>query len=103
MAIPGTGCFVAWYDLQPGREADHDEWHTHEHMIERVAISGFLRGLRYRSLTGSPRTCVIQWRHLVHPARRGMVSYSCPIISYVDRGPRCRRRKKWSGPTILRT
>jgi hypothetical protein len=55
MAMPGKGCFVGWYDLQPGRETDHDHWHTHEHMIERVAISGFLRGFRYRSLTGSPR------------------------------------------------
>lgn len=59
MAIPGTGCFIAWYDLQPGREADHDQWHSHEHMIERVAIPGFLRGLRYRSLTGNPRVCAI--------------------------------------------
>ena len=59
MANPGKGCFVAWYDLQPGQDADHDHWHTHEHMIERVAIPGFLRGFRYRSLSGSPRTCVI--------------------------------------------
>ena len=59
MALPGLGCFVAWHDLQPGRENDHDQWHTHEHMIERVAISGFLRGLRYRSLTGSPRVCTM--------------------------------------------
>jgi hypothetical protein len=59
MAIPGTGCFVAWHDLQPGREADHDQWHTHEHMIERVAIPGFLRGLRYRSVAASPRVCTI--------------------------------------------
>ena len=57
MAIPGKGCFVAWHDLQPGREGDHDQWHTHEHMIERVAIPGFLRGLRYRSVAGSPRVC----------------------------------------------
>lgn len=59
MSLPGTGCFVAWHDLQAGREADHDQWHTHEHMIERVAIAGFLRGLRYRSLTGSPRVCTM--------------------------------------------
>ena len=59
MAIPGTGCFVAWHDLQLGREADHDQWHTHEHMIERVAIPGFLQGLRYRSAAGGPRVCTI--------------------------------------------
>ena len=59
MTLPGRGCFVAWHDLQPGREADHDQWHTHEHMIERVAIPGFLRGQRYRSLTGNPRVCTM--------------------------------------------
>ena len=59
MAMPGTGRFVGWYDLQPGGEADHDHWHTHEHIIERVAIPGFLRGFRYRSLSGSPRVCII--------------------------------------------
>lgn len=59
MTLPGSGCFVGWYDLAPGFEADHDHWHTHEHMIERVAIPGFLRGSRYRSLTGSPRVCIM--------------------------------------------
>lgn len=59
MAMPGTGCFVAWYDIRDGRAAEHDDWHTHEHMIERVAIPGFRRGCRYRSLSGSPRLCVI--------------------------------------------
>lgn len=59
MPMPGQGCFVGWYDLPPGRGADHDHWHTHEHMIERVAIPGFLRGARYRALDGGRRTCVI--------------------------------------------
>ena len=59
MAMPGKGCFVAWYDLKPGREADHDHWHTHEHMIERVAIPGFLRGFRYRALNETPHLCVM--------------------------------------------
>jgi len=59
MAIAGKGCFVAWYGLRTGGETEHDDWHTHEHMIERVAIPGFCRGLRYRSLTEGPRVCVI--------------------------------------------
>lgn len=59
MALAGQGCFVCWYDLKPGREAEHDHWHTHEHMIERVAIPGFRRGARYRSLGGAPRVCVV--------------------------------------------
>ena len=59
MTMLGSGCFVGWYDLAPGREADHDEWHTHEHMIERVAIPGFLRGSRYRGAADTPRVCVV--------------------------------------------
>ncbi len=59
MAMSGTGCFVAIHDLKQGREADYESWHTHEHMIERVAIPGFHRGLRYRSLSDAPRLCTI--------------------------------------------
>jgi len=59
MTMIGSGCFVAWYDVQLGHETEHDHWHTHEHMIERVAIPGFRRGFRYRSLIGSPRLCIL--------------------------------------------
>lgn len=60
MAMPGTGCFIATHDIVPGREADYENWHTHEHMIERLTIPGFLRGLRYRSVSDSaPRVCTI--------------------------------------------
>lgn len=59
MAMPGTGCFVAIHDLKSGREADYENWHTHEHMIERLAIPGFLRGLRYRLLGGAHGLCTI--------------------------------------------
>ena len=59
MTTFGSGGFIAWYDVQLGHETEHDHWHTHEHMIERVAIPGFRRGLRYRSLIGSPRLCII--------------------------------------------
>lgn len=59
MAMAGSGCFIGWYDLIAGGDAEHDHWHTHEHMIERVAIPGFLRGARYRALDGGPRVCVV--------------------------------------------
>lgn len=59
MALAGDGCFVGWYDLVAGGNIEHDHWHTHEHMIERVAIPGFLRGSRYRALDDSPRVCVV--------------------------------------------
>lgn len=59
MPMPGTGCFIAVHDIKPGHEADYEDWHTHEHMLERLAIPGFLRGMRYRSLSDGPRVCTI--------------------------------------------
>lgn len=59
MTLSGAGCFVGWYDLTAGDENEHDNWHTHEHMIERVAIPGFLRGSRYRAIDGAPRVCIV--------------------------------------------
>lgn len=47
MPLLGQGAFVAWHGIVEGREADYDRWHSHEHMLERVAIPGFLRGRRY--------------------------------------------------------
>ena len=41
---------VAWHNLAPGSECDHDEWHSREHLFERVAIPGFFRGRRCRAL-----------------------------------------------------
>lgn len=37
---------IMFYDVAPGTAADHDDWHTHEHMPERLSIPGFLRGSR---------------------------------------------------------
>jgi hypothetical protein len=59
VTITGAGCFVAWWDVSPDNANEHDNWHTHEHMIERVAIPGFLRGSRYRAIDGAPRVCTI--------------------------------------------
>lgn len=59
MTMPGSGCFVAIHNVRAGRTGDYAQWHTHEHMIERLAIPGFLRGLRYRALTDAPALCTI--------------------------------------------
>jgi len=37
----------------------HDDWHTHEHMPERLSIPGFLRGTRWIAVEGQPRYCVL--------------------------------------------
>jgi len=39
--------------------AGHDDWHTHEHMHERLSIPGFLRGTRWVRAEGSPRYLIV--------------------------------------------
>lgn len=47
------------FDVALEAIAEHDDWHTHEHLPERLSIHGFLRGTRWISLRGEPRYFVI--------------------------------------------
>ena len=42
-----------------GDPAAHDDWHTYEHMHERLSIPGFVRGSRWLRLEGSPRYLIL--------------------------------------------
>lgn len=54
MALAGKGAVAIWHDIAPeGREAFY-AWHGREHMPERAAIPGFLRGRRYVAVAGVP-------------------------------------------------
>ncbi|MBG86510.1 MAG: hypothetical protein CMO80_06375 [Verrucomicrobiales bacterium] len=54
MSLLGKAVMLAWHDLKEGAHADHDDWHSHEHMFERVGIEGFRRGRRCRGVDESP-------------------------------------------------
>jgi hypothetical protein len=43
-----------WWDISPEMNAEFEDWHTHEHMPERLSIPGFLRGTRWTALSGEP-------------------------------------------------
>lgn len=58
MALMGSAAMVVSYGLDAGDEARHDDWHSHEHLQERVSIPGFLRGRRYVA-TGAGRRCLV--------------------------------------------
>ncbi|HVE48653.1 MAG TPA: hypothetical protein VNG69_03420 [Casimicrobiaceae bacterium] len=47
------------FDVEEAAIAEHDDWHTHEHLPERLSIPGFLRGTRWVAVQGSPRYAVI--------------------------------------------
>ena len=59
MALLGRAAMVLSFDIVPDAVAEHDDWHTHEHLPERLSIPGFLRGSRWVALSGQPRYFVM--------------------------------------------
>ena len=47
------------FDIAGDDIAEHDDWHTREHLPERLAIPGFLRGSRWIAAAGAPRYFVM--------------------------------------------
>jgi hypothetical protein len=58
MALYSDTAMVLYYDIT-GDNADHDDWHTYEHIHERLSIPGFLRAIRWVAVTGEPKYMVI--------------------------------------------
>jgi len=47
------------FDVVEAAVAEHDRWHTEEHLPERLALPGFLRGTRWVAASGGPRYFVM--------------------------------------------
>jgi len=58
MALCSDAAMVLYYDIT-GDNADHDDWHTYEHMHERLSIPGFVRASRWVAQAGAPKYLVI--------------------------------------------
>ncbi len=58
MALYSDAAMVLYYDIV-GDNSDHDDWHTYEHMHERLSIPGFMRGTRWVAKAGTPKYMVI--------------------------------------------
>ena len=43
----GRGVMINWSDVAPEHRPAYYEWHSREHMVGRVGLSGFRRGRRY--------------------------------------------------------
>lgn len=59
MPLLGQAAMLLSFDVAPEVIPEHDDWHTHEHLPERLAIPGFRRGTRWVALQGQPRYCVL--------------------------------------------
>jgi hypothetical protein len=59
MPLLGKGAMVTWHDAEAAGEADFNEWHSKEHLAERVGVPGFLRGYRFVALAGRPKYFIL--------------------------------------------
>ena len=54
----GVGLMATWADVDPNYLTRYQQWLNCEHMPERVSITGFLQGRRYRSIEDRPHYLV---------------------------------------------
>lgn len=59
MPLLGSAAMLLSFDVAPEAIEEHDRWHTHEHLPERLSIPGFLRGTRWIASDGEPRYMVV--------------------------------------------
>jgi hypothetical protein len=55
----GHAAIAMWWDIPPELKAEFEDWHSHEHMPERLDIPGFLRGTRCIARSGEPSYFVL--------------------------------------------
>ncbi|WP_051481593.1 hypothetical protein [Paraburkholderia nodosa] len=59
MALLGGAIIVAWLDVPSEHERDLLDWHSREHLPERLAIDGFCRGRRFGNLASASRIFIL--------------------------------------------
>ena len=53
MSLLGGAVLVNWGGIMPDKEEDYNQWHSKEHMPERISLPGFLRGYRAMGIEGT--------------------------------------------------
>ena len=51
--MSGQGILAIFNDCRAGREAEFEQWFQGEHLLERLAVPGFLFGRRHQAISGS--------------------------------------------------
>ena len=59
MALLGNAAMILSFDIVPESVVEHDNWHSLEHLHERMSIPGFLRGSRWTTVSGGARYFVM--------------------------------------------
>jgi len=102
MPLLGSAAMLLSFDVEAGAIEEHDRWHTHEHLPERLSIPGFLRGTRWIASGAGARYMVLYevenlqtlaseayltrlnnptpWTRKVMPHYRGMIRGLCTVL-----------------------
>jgi len=59
MPILGQAALGIWMDVVPEAEDELNTWYPQQHLPERLAVPGFLRGRRYVSAGGAPKYFIL--------------------------------------------
>lgn len=108
MALLGQAAIAMWWDVADAWQQEFEDWHTHEHLPERMGIPGFLRGSRWASADGGPGYFVMYelerhetlsspgylarlnkpspWSTKMLPQHRNMVRSLCRVLSSTGGG-----------------
>lgn len=101
MALLGAATLAMWWDVRPAVLQELEDWHSHEHLPERLGIPGFRRGSRWRSVAGEGMCMVYEleshavlqspaylarlnaptpWSTRMMPEHRNMVRSQCHVL-----------------------
>ena len=59
MALLGAAAVAMWWRMEEAMRAEFQDWHSHEHFPERMAIPGFRRGSRWTWVDDDSRFFVL--------------------------------------------
>ncbi len=80
MALLGKAAVVIWCEVAPGMLAEHDAWHSSEHLPERMGVPGFRRGRRAAALGPNAR----QARFVLYEIDDLSVATSAPYLERLN-------------------
>ena len=108
MPLLGPAAMLLSFDVDAEAIPEHDRWHTHEHLPERLSIPGFRRGTRWVAMEGTPRYMVLYeveslqtlasesylarlnnptpWTTRIMPYYRGMTRGLCAVLGSFGHG-----------------
>ena len=103
MALLGKAAVAAWWTVEAASREEFREWHSKEHLPERMGIEGFRRGSRWESEDDSGAHFVLYeladyatltsegyraslnnptaWSRKMMPLHRGIVRSQCRIVA----------------------